>query len=189
MTESNLIPSEIYDAALNDAVEYYKLNREFHSPYLGQVKITKKGFQHLENKGFKNQRKRNPKDAYVRLKCFPHVGTLLRKLGLPQEYKCVMENVTVKRGSRLVTERRQVQYYAFIGILYSNMRVKIVIRKPDGYEKSEFHSIQPAWVMNSYHDMQMRGDMFIEEVEGEEDNLDEFIDELVEEDTKKANPK
>lgn len=185
-TPSNLIPKEVYQTALDDAVSFYWKNREFNSPFLWQVKVTKHWFQHLQNKWFENQRKRNPKDAYVRLKCFPHVWTLLRKLWLPQEYRCKMENTTYKKGAKVMKQQRKVEYFAFIGILYSNMRVKVVIRKPDWYEKAEFHSIQPAWQMESYQDMSFRWDMFHEDPEEIWDSFDSFITEIVSEDIKKS---
>ena len=140
---------EKYDEMKKKALSIFKDNRRVISPAFWEIKITPEGFTHIEWKN-KNH-KRPPMEAYVRYLCFSHLVYILNQSKLYQEYRESMEDVSLKRHGKETKEKKIVQYYWFVAIVNSNKnRVKIVVRKVDGWKDYEFVSVIPAWKSNWY---------------------------------------
>ena len=110
--------------------EYGKIGKVF-CPYLGSdVKMTKKGFDHLIYT--KKSGKRRHTEIRTRLVSIKHIPDILSKSGTLQEYRNIRND-----------------YFGFIAILDSKKYKVIVLRGDDGVYK--FVSIIPKWKTSIGH--------------------------------------
>ena len=138
-----------HDAMRAKASELYERNKKIRSMAFWEVRLTPNGFRHIE---WKNQNhKRTPRESYVRYLCFLNIVHILNNSKLYQEYREWSELVEIKRHGKKVKERKIVHYYGFTAIVNNNKnRVKIVVKKVDGWSHYEFVSVIPAWRYNGY---------------------------------------
>ena len=133
----------------NKAIACLKNNRKIHCPALWEVKIKPEWFKHIEWKN-KNH-KRDQSESYVRYLCFLHIPMILEKSWLYQEYREEMIDISVKRRWKYIKEKKVVQFYWFVAIVNNNKnRVKVVIRKIDGWKNWEYVSVIPVWKWKWY---------------------------------------
>ena len=139
---------------MDDLVQsYYKNNTIIHSPLFGNIKITPQSVWHLYNKDSKH--KRSEKEIQIRLRLFLLIDRIITKSHLFQEYKSENERVAVKQNGIKCFENRWVNYYAFTGIIDSDIckmtRIKVVIKQVVWWNHAEFVSVIPAWNMKGYN--------------------------------------
>lgn len=143
------ITEEKYSQMKEKAVEYFKNHRKISSPIFWEIKITPEWFNHIEWKS-KNH-KRPMKEAYIRLLCFLNTEHILNNSKLYQEFREEMQHFNIKRKNKKINEKKIVHLFWFVAIVNNNKnRIKIVVRKVDGWNHYEFVSIIPAWKNNGY---------------------------------------
>jgi hypothetical protein len=141
------ISPERHNAMREKASMVFERNKKIRSPAFGEIRLTQEGFGHIEWKN-KNH-KRPPRESYVRYLCFLDIVHILNHSKLYQEYREGSEKVEIKRHGKRVKENRIVHYYGFTAIVNNNRnRVKIVVKKVDGWNHYEFVSVIPAWRYN-----------------------------------------
>ncbi len=151
-----------YIKAKQEALDFMKNNRKITWWCLNDVRVENEAFNHLIWK--RKNHKRPIYNSYVRLKCFVFIDKILKNLNLYQEYKCEMENVRVKRRWKYINTKVQVEYFWFIWILFSKwLRVKVVVKKVDGWNHGELVSVIPAWETIWYKDYKFKETFFEEE--------------------------
>ncbi len=143
------ISLEKYNKMKEKAVEYFKQNRTITSPAFWEIKITPEWFNHIE---WKNKNHKRPiKEVYIRYLCFLNTEYILNNSKLYQEFREEMQTFDIKRKNKKIKEKKIVNLYWFVAIVNHNKnRVKIVVRKVDGWNKYEFVSIIPLWKNNWY---------------------------------------
>lgn len=140
------INQEKFEKAKAQALLIFQKNKKIKSPLFGEIRITPDGFDHIEWKSRWHKRPMN--EAFVRYICFNHVVFLLNKSALYQEYR---EKMEIVRINKTVKQNKIVHYYGFVAIVNDwKNRVKVVIRKVDGWNNYEFVSIIPAWINKWY---------------------------------------
>ncbi len=154
---------EKYKNAKQSALAFMKNHRKIIWWCLKEIKIENEAFNHLIWKN-KNH-KRLASETYVRFLCFIHIDKVLKNLNLYQEYKCVMEETQIKRKWKFITQKIKVEYFGFIWILFDKwLRIKVVVKKNDGWKHGELVSVIPAWETIWYKDFKYKG-TFYEELE------------------------
>lgn len=115
------------------------------------VKFTHEWFSHITYKDEKHRR--NDKEQMIRFTCFLDVGEILTKSHLYQEYREREETLKVRKYGKTTKEIKKAEYFWFVGVVEcwtEKHRVRVVIRKEQGKEYAEYHSVMPAWNMQWY---------------------------------------
>jgi hypothetical protein len=161
------ISDEKFERARENALALFQKNKRISSPCFGEVRIDPDGFGHLEWKS--KDHKRTKKAAYMRYLCFLHVPYILQNMKLYQEYREVMEDVPVKKKGKIIKERKPVRYYGFVAIVNGDrQRVKIVVKRVDGWGSYVFASAIPRWDLKGYSGGKYASLFFDDEDEDEE---------------------
>lgn len=126
------------------AVEIFQQNKKITSPAFWEIRITPEGFGHIE---WKNKNHKRPiRESYVRYLCFTHIVHILNHSKLYQEFRETLQTVEIKKKGKKNRENKIVHFYGFVAIVNNNKnRVKIVVRKVDGWNHVEFVSVIPVW--------------------------------------------
>lgn len=149
MSEKINITQDKYDELKQKAVNYFKKHRKISSPSFWEIKITPEWFNHIEWKN-KNH-KRTMEESFVRYLCFFHLEYILNNSKLYQEYRECFQEIETKKNWKKIKQRMIIQLYWFVAIVNKNKnRVKIVVKKVDGWNKYEFVSVIPVWKRNWY---------------------------------------
>lgn len=139
-----------FDDIKKQAINIYQGNKKISCPIFGEVRLTPEWFEHIEWK--KKNHKRNPDDAFVRYVCFIHVKDILEKSHYYQEYRETSEIIKVKRNGKIISEQKIVRYFAFVAVVNNNKnRVKVLVKKVDGWKHYDFVSIIPSWKSKWYN--------------------------------------
>lgn len=136
------------------AIEFWKFNRTIRNSKLGEIRITEDGFNHIEYKDKKHKRQ-NEKEVMYRYRCFMYVKRILTNLGEYQEYEERSVNISIRRHWKNVHEMRPACYYWFVAIINDKIRVKVVVKKVDWFEKCEFVTVCPIWITKFYNDFKI----------------------------------
>ena len=143
------ITQEQFDNAKNVALDIFRKNKKIASGAFGTVKITPDWFDHIEWKSLKHKRAEN--DAFVRYLCFQHVPYILKESKLFQEYREQSETLKVKNRKWVSNQNKIVTYYGFVAVVKNwKNRVKVVVKKVDGWDSYELVSVIPAWRNEDY---------------------------------------
>lgn len=143
------ISEEHFQRVKESAIELFQQNKKIVSLAFGEIRLTPEGFNHIEWKN-KNH-KRSQREAFVRYLCFAHIVHILGNSRLYQEFREDSQSVQVKAKWTKKYENKIVRYYGFVAIVNNNKnRVKIVVRKVDGWNHYEYVSVIPAWKSTGY---------------------------------------
>lgn len=155
------ISDEYYEKVKKQAIWFFKNNKIIKSVCFWDVKITPEWFNYIEWKD-KNH-KRWKKEACIRYLCFLQTRHILENLWLYQEFKEEFKKFNIKKKKKIVVENKLVSFYWFVAVVSKNkIRVKIVLRKVDWWDKFEFVSVIPAWKITWYNDIKIK-ELFFDE--------------------------
>lgn len=136
------------------AIEFWKNNRTVKNPKLWEIRINQDGFDHIEYKD-RNHKRENEKEVMYRYMCFIQVKRILNNLWEYQEFCERSIMIPVKRHGRKTMEHRPAKFYWFVAIINDRIRVKVVVRKVDWFEKCEFVSVCPVWKTAYYTELKV----------------------------------
>jgi len=133
-----------YQEVKKNAFIHFSENKKVLSPIFWEVKVTEQAFNHIENKNKKH--KRSKQEAFIRYLCFMNFDYIIKNSYLYQDFNEEYNQVIIKKKKWKVIENRLVKFYWLISIVNNDkQRVKIVLKKVDGFQKYEYVSVIPVW--------------------------------------------
>ncbi len=138
------ITEQQFETAKLQALQHFKQNKKVFSPIFWEIRVTPQWFDHIE---WKTSTKKRPlQEAYVRYLCFMNFDYIIKNSYLYQEYRQRYNLGEVKKWWKIVKENRLTTYYGFTAIVNNNkQRIRIIVKKVDGWKKFEYVSVIPAW--------------------------------------------
>lgn len=110
--------------------------------------FTDNNFKHLTYKD-KNH-KRSTQEIKMRSICFLSVDKIIKKSWTYQEYLCEENPIIIKKHGKKEKIMRKIEYIWLVAIVdWPNWkhRIRVVIKKIEGFSYWEYLSIMPAWKM------------------------------------------
>jgi len=138
------ITDEKYQKVKNNAFNHFLKNKKIVSPIFWEIKVSEKAFNHIEYKNSKH--KRSKQESFIRYLCFLNIDYIIKNSHLYQDFNEEYKQVTIKKKKWKIKENRLVKFYGLISIVNNDkQRVKIVLKKVDGFQKYEYVSVIPVW--------------------------------------------
>jgi len=130
---------------LKEAVKkLYSETRAVRCPYFNEdVVFSPEGYRHLLYKGRDNEKRRDKRSRFMRLKLFRLAPELLCLTKTVQEYFSTSHFVPIKHHKKKEKVLRHVEYWGFVAIL-KERRIKVIVRQVHNGPK-QFWSLIPNW--------------------------------------------
>ena len=116
-----------------------------------KVKFTDENFKHLTYKD--KHHKRSQQEIKMRSICFLSVEKIIKKSGTYQEHLCENEEIVIKKYGKKQKVIRKTEYIWLVAIIDSpngKHRIRVVLKKRDGFSYAEYLSVMPAWKMKGH---------------------------------------